>query len=207
MTESACMRDQAAADRSSGDNGCVLQMRLALPSDKTAVARVVGARCDWMEAKGLPSWRGAVEDLIAQCDNSESDVWVLDDDVTGVIGQTVLQEQGPPFGWTETERAESALYLSGSVTDPAAKTLRPGSLIAWWAVDLAARQGVPWVRRHAQVPQVAAYDQAQGFDLVREEQRTHARLWMLARKAERLDLSRWFGPGFSQGTPVPLGRA
>jgi hypothetical protein len=62
--------------------------------------------------------------------------------------------------------------------------------MAWWAVDLAARQDLPWVRRHAQVPQVAVYDQAQGFALVREEQRTHARLYMLARKAERLDLSR-----------------
>jgi hypothetical protein len=73
-------------------------------------------------------------------------------------------------------------------------------------VDLAARQSVPLVRRHAQVPQVAAYDQAQGFDLVREEQRTHARLWMLARKAERLDLSQWFGGEFKEGTPVPPGR-
>ena len=58
------------------------------------------------------------------------------------------------------------------------------SIVASAAVDLAARRGVPCVRRHAQVPQVAAYDQAQGFDLVREEQRTHARLWMLARKSE-----------------------
>jgi hypothetical protein len=182
-------------------------MRLARPSDKTSVARVVGARCDWMEARGLPSWRGAADDLVAQCDNPESDVWVLDDEDAGVIGQTVVQEQGPPFGWTDAERAEPALYLSGSFTDPAARALRPGSLIAWWTVDLAARQGVPWVRRHAQVPQVAAYDQTQGFDLVREEQRTHTRLWMLARKAERLDLSQWFGPGFREGTPVPPGRA
>lgn len=118
-----------------------------------------------------------------------------------------MQEQGPPFGWTDAERAEPALYLSGLVTDPAAKALRPGTLIAWWAVDLAARRGMTWVRRHAQVSQVAAYDQAQGFDLVREEQHTHTRLWMLARKAERLDLSRWFGPEFREGTPVPPGRA
>ena len=78
--------------------------------------------------------------------------------------------------------------------------------MAWWAEDLAARQGEDWVRRHAQVPQVAAYDQTQGFGLIREEQRTHARLYMLARKAERLDLSPWFGPGFRAGTPVPPGR-
>jgi hypothetical protein len=145
--------------------------------------------------------------MVAQCDNPEGDVWILDDEATGVIGQTVIQRQGPPFGWTDAERAESALYLSGSVTDPGAKALRPGSLMAWWAVDLAAWDDVPWVRRHAQVPQVAAYDQTQGFVLVREEQRTHARLYMLARKAERLNLSPWFGAGFNEGTPVPPGPA
>jgi hypothetical protein len=182
-------------------------MRLAQPSDHAAVARFVDARCAWMEARGLPSWRGARDDLAAQCDNPDGDVWVLDDGAAGVIGQTVVQRQGPPFGWTDAERAESALYLSGSVTDPAAKPLRPGSLMAWWAVDLAARQGVGWVRRHAQVPQVAAYDQTQGFALVREEQRTHARLYMLTRRAERLDLSPWFGAGFREGTPVPPGPA
>jgi hypothetical protein len=180
-------------------------MRLAQPSDKDAVARVVDARCDWLEARGLPSWRGARDDLIAQCDNGEGDVWVLDDGTAGVVGQTMVQREGPPFGWTDAERAEPALYLSGTITQPAARALQPGSLIAWWAVDLAARQGVPWVRRHAHVLQVAAYGQTQGFGLVREEQRTHARLWMLARKAERLDLSAWLGAGFREGTPVPPG--
>lgn len=57
------------------------------------------------------------------------------------------------------------------------------------SVDLAAREGVGKVRRHAQVPQVAAYDETHALDLVREEQRTHAWLYMLARKAGRLDLS------------------
>ena len=61
------------------------------------------------------------------------------------------------------------------------------------ATDPAARQRVPWVRRHAQVPQVAAYDQAQGFTLVREEQRTHARLYMQVRKAQRLSFEVKYG--------------
>ena len=105
-------------------------MRLAQPWDRAAVARFVDARCDWLEARGLPSWRSARDDVVAQCDNPEGDVWVLDDEAAGVIGQTVVQWQGPPFGWTDAERAESALYLSGSVTDPAVKALRPGSLMA-----------------------------------------------------------------------------
>jgi hypothetical protein len=58
-------------------------MRLARPSDKTVVAQVVDARCGWMETKGLPSWRGARDDLVAQCDNPEGDVWVLDDEAAG----------------------------------------------------------------------------------------------------------------------------
>ena len=105
-------------------------MRLAQPWDRAAVARFVDARCDWLEARGLPSWRSERDDVVAQCDNPEGDVWVLDDEAAGVIGQTVVQWQGPPFGWTDAERAESALYLSGSVTDPAVKALRPGSLMA-----------------------------------------------------------------------------
>jgi hypothetical protein len=88
------VRNRAAADRCRGDNGRMLQMRLARSSDKAAVARLIGARCDWMEARGLPSWRGAADDLVAQCDNPEGDVRVLDDGVAGVIGQTVVQEAG-----------------------------------------------------------------------------------------------------------------
>ena len=102
-------------DRGRDHNGLVLEMRLARPSDKAAaVARMVDARCDWMEARELPSWRGARDGLVTQC---------------GTDG----------------------------------------------AVDRAAHLGVPWVRRHAQVPEVAAYDRSQGFTLVRKEQRTQSR--------------------------------
>jgi hypothetical protein len=47
-------------------------MRLAQSSDKTGVAQVVDARCDWLEAKGLPSWRGARDDLVAQWGQSRT---------------------------------------------------------------------------------------------------------------------------------------
>lgn len=96
-----------AAGRSQGHNRACF--RCGWPGHRTAVARVVDARCDWMEARGLPSWRGARDDLVAQRDNPEWDVWVLDDEATGVIGQTVVQRQGPSWGWTDAERAEPAL--------------------------------------------------------------------------------------------------
>ncbi|WP_329521061.1 GNAT family N-acetyltransferase [Spirillospora sp. NBC_01491] len=150
-----------------------------------------------MEQRGLPSWRDALDDLVAQCDNPAGDVWVLESDERGVVGQMLVQEQGPPWGWTEEERAEPALYLSGSITDPALRGRRPGTVMALWAVDRAARLGVPWVRRHCHFEGVARYNQTQGFTLVRQEQRTHTRLYMMARPAERLDLP----PLLSSGTP------
>ena len=87
-------------------------MRPARPTDKTAVARVVDARCDWMEARSLPSWRGAGDDLWPSA-TTRRRTCGFDDEAAGVIGQAVVQRQGPPWGWTDAERAESALYLSG----------------------------------------------------------------------------------------------
>ncbi len=159
-----------------------------------------------MERRGQATWREAADDLVAQCLNPDGDVWVLDDPELGVIGQMVVQDVGPPWGWTDAERAEAALYLSGSITDPAVRHRRPGTAMALWAVDRAARLGVPWVRRHCQVAEVARYNLTQGFTLVRKEQRSHARLYMMARPAERLDLSAWFGNAVRQGTPGPPGR-
>lgn len=56
---------RAAAGRSPGQSGRVFQMRLARPSDKAVLARVIDARCDWMQARELPSWRGARDDMVA----------------------------------------------------------------------------------------------------------------------------------------------
>jgi predicted N-acetyltransferase YhbS len=171
----------------------MLVMRLATSDDRPQVARMIEARCTWLEHNGLESWRPAIDDLVSACDNTHDDLWVLEDDEHGVVGQMLVQDVGPPFGWTEQERAEPALYLSGSVTDPALRERKLGSLMAWWAVDRAARLDIPWVRRHCHFPQVARYNLTQGFELVREEQRTNARVYVMARRAERLDLSCWFG--------------
>ena len=176
-------------------------MRLATSADRWQVARLVDARCAWMEERGLASWRDAVDDLVDQCDNPGGDVWVLVDEGFGVIGQMLVQDAGPPWGWTDAERGELALYLSGSITDPGFRARKPGSVMAWWAVDRAARLGVPWVRRHCHFEGVARYNLSQGFMLVREEQRTNARLFMMARRAERLDLSSLFGEDVRTGTP------
>jgi hypothetical protein len=82
-------------------------------------------------------------------------------------------------GWTPDETAEPAYYLNTTVTDPAFRALRPGTLMAWWAVDRAARHGRAWVRRDCLWPGLVRYYQRQGFTLLHEVQRTRCRLYLL----------------------------
>lgn len=172
--------------------GGMLTMRPATATDRPAVRDMIAARCDWMEERGLPSWRPSLEDLVCQTDNPCGDVWVLELDGSRIVGRTTVQGQAPPWGWTEGERAEPALYLTTSVTDPEFRCARPGTLMALWAVDLAARQGAAWARRDCAFPGLAKYYQSQGYDLVREADRKGRRLYMMARRAERLDLAAAF---------------
>jgi hypothetical protein len=177
-------------------------MRLAEPVDRAGVTAMARARCAWMDERGLPAWWDAIDGMAEQCRNHHGDVWVLDDPELGIIGQVLVQRQGPPFGWTEDERGQDALYLSGSITRPDVArpgAPRPGALMAWWAVDRAARTGVPFVRRHCQDERVAEYNRTrQGFALVRRERRTHAELFMMERAAELLYLAPWLR---GSGTP------
>ena len=170
----------------------MLVMRPASTADRQGVRAVIAARCDWLEANGMPSWRPSLDDLVAQTDNPCGDVWLLADG-SRVIGRTTLQgDVPPPWGWTDAERAEHALYLTTSVTDPEFRAVRPGTLMALWAVDQAAQAGASWVRRDCAFSELAKYYQTQGYDLVREAEYKGRRLFMMARRAERLDLAALF---------------
>jgi hypothetical protein len=164
----------------------MLVMRLAAAADRDAVAQVIRARCDWMEGRGLPSWRPSVDDLAGQCDNPCGDVWLLEMDGSKIVGRTTVQRQGPPWGWSADEQGEPAFYLNTTVTDPAYRHLKLGTLIAWWAVDRAARCGAGWVRRDCLWPELASYYEGQGFTLVREVERGKYRFHLMARRAERI---------------------
>jgi hypothetical protein len=65
-------------------------------------------------------------------------------------------------------------------------------MIAHWAVDHAAREGAGWVRRDCAFPELAKYYQSQGYDVVREAEFKGHVLYLLARRAERLDLAAVF---------------
>lgn len=168
-------------------------MRPATAVDVPAVTALIHARCDWMEERGLPSWREAVDHLAGQAADDDGSMWLLEDDGGGVVGCTTVQTETPPWGWNAEELAEPAYYLYTTVTDPAHHAARPGTIIANWAVDRAARDGKAWVRRGCLFPRLVRYYESQGFTLFYEVQRTHNLVYLMGRRAERLPGLEMFG--------------
>ncbi|SIO88998.1 GNAT family N-acetyltransferase [Nocardiopsis sp. JB363] len=169
-------------------------MRKATTADTPGVASMIRARCGWQEDQGLESWRDLVDDLAGQAGGGT--MWVLVDGER-IVGCTTVMTQAPPKDWTPEEAAEPALYLFTTVTDPAYRKHKPGTLIALWAVDQATQQGRQWVRRGCFFPELVKYYETQGFSLVKEQDRRAGHLYLLARRAERLDLEQL---GVSAGT-------
>lgn len=159
-------------------------MRPAAADDIPAVEALILARSAWLEERGLPSWRADATEVAGQAENAYGDAWVLADEDGRVIGFTTVQEETPPWGWTEAELTEPAHYLYSTVTDPACRERRPGTVMALWAVDRAAREGRSWVRRGCRFPELVAYYRTQGFALVHEVPRTHSTVYLMGRRAE-----------------------
>ncbi|GHJ35604.1 GNAT family N-acetyltransferase [Streptomyces sp. TS71-3] len=161
-------------------------MRPATAADTPAVAAMIRARSTWLEERGMPTWRDSADDLAAQAENPHGAMWVLEADGAHVVGCTTVMRETLPWGWTDEELDEPADYLFTTVTDPAYRHHKPATLIALWAVDRAAREGKQWVRRGCMFPGLVRYYETQSFTLLHEVQRTHNRIYLMARRAERL---------------------
>ncbi|WKK25776.1 hypothetical protein QZH56_09375 [Streptomyces olivoreticuli] len=79
-------------------------MRLARAADAPAVENLILARCAWMEAQGIPSRRESVADLVDQTENTDGDMWVLEEDSGRIIGCTTVQGQTPTLKRTGRKR-------------------------------------------------------------------------------------------------------
>jgi GNAT superfamily N-acetyltransferase len=164
----------------------MFQMRPAQASDQQPIARMIHARSTWLVERGLPSWDAAADGLAAQAAEPTFPVWVLTDH-DRVIGCTSLFDESPAWFWTEQERAEPAIFMATTVTDPAYAGRRIGSQIAWWALDYAARTGRLWVRRGTtEARLVRYYRDVQGWSVVRSLDRDGVSVTGLARRAEVL---------------------
>ncbi|WP_326830333.1 GNAT family N-acetyltransferase [Streptosporangium sp. NBC_01810] len=165
-------------------------MRPATDGDIGPIADLIRARADWMrerEIEGWDGWRENADMLAGQAGISDIPVWVLVHTAAATIaGVTSVFENTPSLGWPdEAERAESALFLATTVTDPSYARHKPGSLIAWWALHQAALQGRSWVRRGTgPFPGLVAYYETQGWQVVRTFQQSGVTGYALARRAE-----------------------
>lgn len=180
-------------------------VRPVTDADIPAVHTLVLARSAWLEERQMPSWRESADDVAGQAENTDGTMWLLTEETSGrIIGCTTVQQETPPWGWTEHELAEPADYLYTTVTDPADRAQRPGTLLALWAVDRAARRGRAWVRRGCMFPGLVRYYETQGFSLIHEVQRTHNHVYLMGRQAEELpDLPVRTQPGADRHLVLP----
>ncbi|MFE2941351.1 GNAT family N-acetyltransferase [Streptomyces sp. NPDC059255] len=160
-------------------------IRPACAEDADAVSDIVLARSGWLEERGLPSWRADVKSVSVQTQNPDGAMYVLEADGRPV-GCTTLLESTPPMAWTEEELAEPAFYLYTTITHPETASSKPGTLIALWAVDRAAKSGKLWVRRGCRSTGLVSYYQRQKFTLIHEMQKTHGPMYLMGRRAERI---------------------
>lgn len=146
-------------------------VRSAQPEDTDALAAVIRARALWMRGWGLEdwdAWLGSADLLAARAVRPGSRARLLVHDSGAVVGCTTLSETPSDDGWNPGERAEAALYLSTTCTDPAWRDQRPGSLLVSWALGRAAQEGRSWLRRSCRGDGLLRhYRDVQGFTLVR----------------------------------------
>ncbi|MFI6113303.1 GNAT family N-acetyltransferase [Kitasatospora sp. NPDC051164] len=187
----------------------MLAMRPATSEDRRALEAMIQARSEWMKSKQLSNWSSwgqHVQELAGNCMRRDGDMWVLVEDHRRIIGCTTILRTAAPWAWTTSEAEEAAFYLNGTVTDPAERHRKLGTLIADWAVDRAARDNICWVRRDCTSSALAAYYEKQEFNLVREVSTPGGRTsYALERKAERVPtLARWLISGESPTVTAPL---
>ncbi|MFF5716607.1 GNAT family N-acetyltransferase [Streptomyces buecherae] len=142
-----------------------------------------------MREQAIPDWPRTEEDVrtvASQAASPRFPVWVLTEGEQ-VIGCTTLFTSTPEWGWTRQELEQSAYFLATSFTHPAYRREELGRLMAWWAVDRAARQGITWVRRGTYVERLMRYYRdVQGWELVHTPQRKDRTVYLMARRAERI---------------------
>ncbi|GAA1315669.1 hypothetical protein [Saccharothrix xinjiangensis] len=171
-------------------------IRQGRTADRDEVADMIRARAAWMRDRGYRRWTGwdrNAEELAVQLGDPRWPTWVLCDAEDGTVGITTAAQDTPLLGWSEHERAESAVFLQSTVTDPRHAGRGLGILIAFWALDHAARQGRDWVRRGVLTigednRGLLRYYRSQGWRVVRagaHPRRREVTVWSLQRPAER----------------------
>lgn len=162
----------------------MLQMRPAVGDDAEGIATAVRHRVEWMHKRGLKSSSDIAETLASQAGDPEWPVWVLCDEGGTVLGCTTAFDWSPDWAFTSEERAEPALFLASTWTQPS-DGARYGHLIARWALEHAAATGALHVRRGCFHERLATYYRnVQGWGLLRTLERRGRTAYILTRRAD-----------------------
>lgn len=184
------------------------RMRPAQCADRPQIRELVTVRSRWLVSCGvikqLPDLSASRELAGTRDDDGRPLVWVCHDEDGVLRGVTSLLSEMPDGTWRGDELTDRALLLTGTWTDPQARSDRLGALMAWWALDYAAEQGATWLRRITSSSRLMEYHQQQGWTLQRTAHKGRTPQHLLTRRALPV-------PGLralitaSADTPVPSG--
>jgi hypothetical protein len=163
--------------------------------DRDQVRGMVRERARWMRERGQErwvTWDRVADALAAQVGDPAWATWVLHTGTGEIVGVTTAGTETPGLGWTEQERAEPAVFLHTTVTHPRCAGAGLGVVIAFWALDLAAREHRLWVRRGVLTigdanRGLVRYYRQQGWRVVRavpHPRKAGVVVWSLQRPAE-----------------------
>ncbi|MET8676124.1 GNAT family N-acetyltransferase [Streptomyces sp. NPDC004647] len=112
-------------------------MRPTTVDDRPAITELIQSRVAWMREYGIdPTGTddGAVRDLAGESEDGRPFSWVFCED-GAVLGCTAFLRTTPEWGWTNQQRDESTLLITGTYTHPAYRGDKLGRLMAWWTLD------------------------------------------------------------------------
>jgi GNAT superfamily N-acetyltransferase len=135
---------------------------------------------------GWEGWRDAADEIAAQAEDPDYPTWVMVDAATGgLVGSVAVYDDCPSWAWSAAERTEACDFLCTVYTDPAYAGRQLAALMTAWARHRAAERRKPWVRLGmGPYPDLAAYYERIGWQLVRAAQRHGVTSYAMATTAE-----------------------
>jgi GNAT superfamily N-acetyltransferase len=150
-----------------------MSMRIykAEAGDLPAVLSLLIERAAWMRQRGSRQWAGdllAPERIAGIAERGGTYLAVAEDATP--LGTITISPDGDPDFWTETEKAQPAMYVSKMATSLEHRGL--GSPLLRWALDKAWNAGIPLVRldviRDPEAEPLRQWYNARGFTHLRD---------------------------------------
>lgn len=169
-----------------------MTIRLARQDDLPVVHRLIHAAADWIHGRGYDQWPHesptlGYERLGQQIERGETYLLI---DRQEPVATIAVSAEGDPDFWSESELAESAVYLSKAAVAVNRRGQDIGSMMMRWVVDKAYRSGVRYARLDAWKtnPELQDYYRRRGWHYLRTVELPHRRSGALFERRADPDL-------------------